>query len=189
MQAAQSLRPWPGLKIWTLFGIVGALSGLLSAEMIYVVDNVLGVPRALDPRIVVATNFGGIPGLTFGLVVGLALRFMAILPRGRYVAFVGVSAVSNLISFFVFVGSQQFMADWSAGYLAGLFGSGCFALAAVILAAPKRPVAAFCFLTLIGGLLGAMSALVFMSSAGIWAFLALWQSGFAMTLYGFLKAD
>ncbi|MGI9386252.1 MAG: hypothetical protein ACR2OX_02365 [Methyloligellaceae bacterium] len=172
-----------------MFGIVGGLSGLLSAELIYLLDNLNGVLLAVDPSLAIVVNFGVVPGLTFGFMAGAALKIKAILPRSSYLTFVVISAVSNLISFFVYAGTHEALARWAAGYVAGLAGSGCFAIAVVLLISPAKRVAAFVFLTLIGGLLGTACALIFVSSTGLWIFLALWQLGYAATLYGFLKSS
>lgn len=168
--------------------MVGALSGLLSAELIYLLDNLYGVSFTVDPSLAIAINFGVVPGLIFGLMAGAALNFTAILPRRSYLTFVVISTVSSLISFLVYAGTHEVLARWAAGYVAGLAGSGCFALAVVLLVSSARRVVAFIFLTLIGGVLGTACELIFVSSTGLWIFLALWQTGFAATLYGFLES-
>ncbi len=157
------------------FALLGALSGSVATTLIQVLPETslkLFEWLKLSP-------FSLLPGLVFGLIIGLALYRGGHAGPRAFAAYVAASTVSYLAAVNLVFGIYGYVGSlWPTGMIGGLLGGACLTgLAAWMFAFVRkfRPIAlmlvAGCAL---GGLLGI--------GVGFWGalvFFAVWQAGYA----------
>ncbi len=157
------------------FALLGAVSGLLAATLMQVLPETRLQPfewLALSPGSVV-------PGLVFGLIIGLALYRGGHAGPRAFAAYVAASTVSYLAAFnlvfeiFGYVGSL-----WPTGMIAGLLGSAWLTSLAAWMFPFVRKFRPIALMLAAGCILGALLGI----SGGFWwmlVFFAAWQAGYA----------
>ncbi len=157
------------------FALLGAVSGSVATTLIQVLPETslkLFEWLKLSP-------FSLLPGLVFGLIIGLALYRGGHAGPRAFAAYVAASTVSYLAAFNLAFGIYDHPDPmWLTGMIAGLFGSACLTgLAAWMFPFVRkfRPIA----LMLVAGCV--LGALLF-RFGGFWGmllFYAAWQAGYA----------
>ncbi len=157
------------------FALLGAVSGSVATTLIQVLPETslkLFEWLKLSP-------FSLLPGLVFGLIIGLALYRGGHAGPRAFAAYVAASTVSYLAAFNLAFGIYDHPGPmWLTGMIAGLFGSACLTgLAAWMFPFVRefRPIA----LMLVAGCV--LGALLF-RFGGFWGmllFYAAWQAGYA----------
>ncbi len=157
------------------FALLGALSGSVATTLIQVLPETslkLFEWLKLSP-------FSLLPGLVFGLIIGLALYRGGHAGPRAFAAYVAASTVSYLAAFNLAFGIYDHPGPmWLTGMIAGLFGGACLTgLAAWMFPFVRkfRPIALMLFA---GCVLGAL----LFRFGGFWGmllFYAAWQAGYA----------
>lgn len=163
----------------TGFALLGALSGSLAGVVLLAAQNI-GAVESLGGVEVLLTPGSVVPGLTFGLIVGFALRRFQRIGVGRLAAYAAASAVSYYAAFMLAVRiNETWLSLTPTGLIAGLFGSACLTgISAILFPFVRQPRPVLLMLTA-GCLLGGALELINYGFWGTLLFFALWQAGYA----------
>lgn len=165
------------------FALLGAISGAVATALLYVDPN--WSVRVLSW--LTLAPISSIPGLVFGLIVGLALLRRGLAGPGRYCAYVAASTLSYFAAATL---AMEVLADildsnLIIGLIAGLFGSACLTGLSALMFPSVRKLWPYLLMLGAGCLLGGLLALpmdgpdTFLS----WLiFYAAWQAGYAASL-------
>ena len=179
------------------FALLGALSGLLGATLIQVLPKTTlrlfeWQPfewLALSPGIV-------IPGLVFGVIIGLALYRGGHAGPRAFAAYVAASTVSYIAAFNLAVGIlfSGGSSIWLIGMIAGLFWSACLTGLAAWMFPFVRKFRPIALMLVTGCALGALLGIIeIFNFRGLGVFfvlwLAVWQAGYAAAFATALPED
>ncbi len=170
------------------FALLGGASGAIATTIIHAI-------HWADLRWVAGFSIGSVkleispltlvPGLMFGLAIGLALRRRGHLSGWRYAAYVAASTTSHFAAVVLAVNIQGAMDDnmFVIGLTAGLLGSACLTALSLPLFPFLRRIAPCLLLLSTGCIFGALLAVslggVFLSLLILYAG---WQAGYAASL-------
>ncbi len=183
-QADHQARPGRGLRVAAYFAVLGAGSGSIATTLILVAPSAWNVDVA--PWLTLSPG-SLLPGLVFGVVIGLAL-YLRRLASVRAVAFYVVASTLSYLAAFTL--AAEVLLDVigdniiAIGLIAGLFGSACLTGYSALrfpFARKLRP----CLLMLVSGcLLGGLLPLAIDGDgfATTLLFFAVWQAGYAASL-------
>jgi hypothetical protein len=167
----------------TIFAGLGAFSGA-AATLLF-----LYLPEdwRLEPFSWLALFPGSlVPGLVFGVIVGLALTRRGLLAVWSYAAYVAASTLSYLaaVTLSIQVLADAFESMLAVGLVAGLFGSACLTALSTLMMPFVRQANPCLFMLFAGCLLGALLRIPFEFDVLLsWMFFfAAWQAGYAAAL-------
>ncbi len=144
------------------FALLGAVSGSVATTLMQV------FPKT-----------GLLPGLVFGLIIGLALYRGGHAGPRTFAAYVAASTVSYLATLYLAIRIYEYLAPmWPTGMIAGLFGSACLTGLAAWMFPFVRKFRPIALMLVAGCLLGALLGI----GGGFWwglVFYAAWQAGYA----------
>ena len=157
------------------FALLGAVSGSLATTLIQVLPNTKYDPMKwfeLSPITL-------LPGLVFGLLIGLALYRGGHAGPRTFAAYVATSTVSYLAAVHLALGIYHHPDPmWPTGMIAGLFGGACLTGLAAWMFPFVRKFRPIALMLVAGCILGALLGII----GGFWwmlVFYAAWQAGYA----------
>ncbi len=183
-QADHPARPGRGLRVVAYFAVLGAGSGSIATTLILVAPSAWHIDVA--PWLTLSPG-SLVPGLVFGVVIGLALYLRGLASVRAVASYILASTLSYLAAFTL---AAEVLLEAigdniiAIGLIAGLFGSACLtAFSALRFSFARR--AGSCLLMLASGcLLGGLLPLAIDGDgfATTLLFFALWQAGYAASL-------
>jgi hypothetical protein len=182
-----------------LFAVLGAASGGLSSIVTWVIWEQIRPESPFDIPDPTGLPHGYVPGLLFGLIIGIALVRLGRTTGTRAALFTLASTASYFaayMAYFVLPDSGQQMGklpDYPvAGLVSSALGGFLLAASAAVLFKFMRQVRPFVLVVVIGGVLGGLSDLLapYVSDIGggiVWklgavAFYAVWQGAVACAM-------
>lgn len=166
-----------------LFAIPGAISGALATPLFFYLPEDWELQPLSWLEINPATTM---PGLVFGVIIGLALYRRDLLAGWRFAAYAAASTLSYLVAVTL---ATKVLEDvlgslLTIGLVAGLFGGACLTALSALLMPVVRQAKPCLFMLLAGCLFGGLLNIVGnLSDVTTWMiFFAAWQAGYAAAL-------